>query len=89
MSLTRAAVRGPRQTQNVSADTIQKVTARACSLQGMPEAQYHLLDADSRERLEAGCYRVFAALESLGWRLVPPEEAPTIWLPGRDFVPKK
>lgn len=62
---------------------ILRVAQRACSLQGLPETQYHLLDAPTRAGAERGVYNVLAALQSLGWKLLPPDEAPdrTIWLP--------
>lgn len=59
---------------------IESISARACSLQGLPEAQYRLLSAAERAGFQRGVYNVLAAMQSLGWRLTPPDER-TIWLP--------
>ena len=74
---TRAA---PKPTREFSPTSIEGITARACSLQGLPEAQYHLIPASDRYRLERGTYNVLAALESLGYRVLPPadEHAPLV-----------
>jgi hypothetical protein len=63
---------------------IERIASRACSLQGLPEFQYHLLDAKTRHGAESGVYNVLAALQSLGWKLVPPEDLPTLWVPPAD-----
>jgi hypothetical protein len=72
----------PKPTREFSPTSIEGITARACSLQGLPEVQYHLISAAERHRLERGTYNVLAALESLGYRLLPPvdEHAPLVKL---------
>ena len=65
---------------------IVRLAQRACSLQGLPESQYHLLDAPTRAGAERGVYNVLAAMQSLGWTLTPPDDAPdrAIWMPRDD-----
>jgi hypothetical protein len=53
---------------------VQRLAARACQLQGMPEVHYGLLSAADRLSYERGAYQVLAALESLGVELLGPEE---------------
>lgn len=74
----------PQRTCEFPATSIEGISARACSLQGLPEAQYTLLSASERYRLERGTYNVLAALESLGYRILPPvdEHAPLVRLAG-------
>lgn len=65
----------------VGEPVIERIASRACSLQGLPEFQYRLLDATTRHGAETGVYNVLAALQSLGWKLIPPEDLPNIWTP--------
>jgi hypothetical protein len=64
----------PIKVASVRASLIQRVSARACQMQGMPEAHYHLLSADQRLSYERGVYAVLAALESLECELLAPDE---------------
>lgn len=58
---------------------VQRVAARACQMQGMPEVHYGLLSAQDRTSYERGAYAVLAALESLGCELLgPPELSPIL-----------
>ena len=52
---------------------IRELSARACALQGCPEDKYDaVLTKTQRESFERGTLYTLAALESLGWRLIPP-----------------
>jgi hypothetical protein len=72
----------PQRTCEFSPTSIEGIAARACSLHGLPESQYTLMTADERYKLERGTYNVIAALESLGYRILPPvdEHAPLVRL---------
>lgn len=74
----------PQRTCEFSPTSIEGISARACSLQGLPETQYNLIPADKRHSLEQGTYNVLAALESLGYRILPPVDphAPLVRLAG-------
>ena len=69
------------RTVHVGPEAIDRIARRACSLQGLPEFQYHLLNAATRETAQRGTYNVIAAMESLGWKFVPPPEMDQLWIP--------
>lgn len=62
----------PIKVASISTELIRRVSARTCQMQGMPEVHYGLLSANDRAGYERGVYNVFAALESLGFTIVPP-----------------
>lgn len=64
----------PLKVASVSNEVIQRITARTCQLQGMPEVHYGLLSASDRATYERGAYNVLAALESLGFIVIAPAE---------------
>lgn len=72
----------PLRTLDVSPAALERIAQRACALQGLPEPQYRLITPAEREHLERGVYNTLAALESLGWQLLPPDSEPRLWLPG-------
>ena len=71
----------PRRTPEFSPQAIEQIARTACALQGCPEDRYHLIAPAERFAAERGVYNVLAALESLGWKVLPPESLSRIWLP--------
>lgn len=58
---------------------IERIAARACQMQGMPEVHYGLMTAKDRAAAERGVFFVLAALESLNCTVMAPDElSPTL-----------
>jgi hypothetical protein len=69
----------PIKIASMSTHLIQRISARAVQMQGMPEVHYGLLSAEQRLSFERGTYFLLAALESLGFELLaPPELSPVL-----------
>ncbi len=58
---------------SVDGNFIETIAQRACELQGLPIGGWQKLSPEHRRGLERGTAHVLRAMQSLGWKFVPPE----------------